>query len=308
MTAPPSPTPPPPSRTAVESDARRDRPLAIAERVAEERDRAAPSPDQGEHAGRTTDGAWRRDWSTMHAELSDGATSSQPARLRHGGRRPIVTAGGAARAGGRHWRRDPQRDAGQPAERAAVATPDESPSGDSARTAAGERVEPQVVATVEFPRSAESPSQDQAKVRSTRSGARAASIAPLPARRPTTAASARPRTSCTRGSPTSRAQACARTIEPCRGAAPATHRARSTGPAAAPLRPSLVYLTSSRSGPTSQDRPRIVITICTFARSRDGSTAYGSSPSGWPCGWSRARPWSASWSTSTGASAAVSRS
>ena len=38
----------------------------------------------------------------------------------HGGRRPIVTAGGAARAGGRHWRRDPQRDAGQPAERAAA--------------------------------------------------------------------------------------------------------------------------------------------------------------------------------------------
>ena len=166
VTALPSPetTPPPPSRTAVEGDARRDRPLATAERVAEGRDRAAPAADQGEQAGRTTDGAWRRDRSTMHAELTDGATSSQPARLRTGPakpsspqavrREPVVGAGDATRS---------ETPASLPSARQ-LATPDESPAGDSARTAAGDRAEPQVVTTVEFPRSsAESPSQDQGK-------------------------------------------------------------------------------------------------------------------------------------------------
>ena len=140
-TTPPSPaTPPlPPSRSAVEGDARRDRPLAIAEHVADGRDRAAPSSDQGQHAGRTTDGAWRRDRSTMHAELSDGATSSQPARLRTGParpaspqafrREPVVGTGDATRS---------ETPASLPSARQ-LATPDESPAGDSARTAAGDR-------------------------------------------------------------------------------------------------------------------------------------------------------------------------
>jgi TonB family protein len=165
VTAPPSPetTPPPPGRTAVEADARRDRPVATAVRVAEGRDRAAPSTDQGERAGRTSDGAWRRDRSTMHAELSDGATSSQPARLRTATaspsspqavrREPVVGTGDATRS---------ETPASLPSARQ-LATPDESAAGDSARTADGDRAQPQVVATVEFPRSAESPSQDQGK-------------------------------------------------------------------------------------------------------------------------------------------------
>ena len=165
VTAPLSPesTPLPTSRAAVEADARRDRPLATAQRVADGRDRAAPSADQGERAGRTTDSAWRRDRSTMHAELSDGATSSQPARLRTSGagpsspqavrREPVVGTGDATRS---------ETPASVPSARQ-LATPDESPAGDSARTAAGDHAQPQVVASVEFPRSADNPSPDRGK-------------------------------------------------------------------------------------------------------------------------------------------------
>ncbi len=166
--APPVAVPPaqeipprPAIRAAAEGDERRQRPLATAERVADGRDRAPPSPDQGEHAGRTTDGAWRRDRSTMHAELSDGATSSQPARLRTSvagasspqavRREPLVGTGDATRT------ETPASVPSAPQR----ATPDESPVGDSARTADGERARSEVVAAVEFPRNAESPSQDR---------------------------------------------------------------------------------------------------------------------------------------------------
>jgi len=156
-----TPPPPPPSRAALDADARRDRAVATAERVADGRDRAVPAADQGDRAGRTTDGAWRRDRSTMHAELTDGATTSQPARLRTAAapasspqavrREPVVGAGDAPRSDTPASPRSaPQR-----------ATPDESPVADSALTAEGDRAQPRVVAAVEFPRAADSPSSDR---------------------------------------------------------------------------------------------------------------------------------------------------
>ena len=155
--------PPPPSRAAFEADARRDLALATAERVADGRDRAAPAPDKGERAGRVTDGAWRRDRSTMHSELSDGATSSQPARLRTTTaqssspqavrREPVVGTGDAPRS---------ETPASRPSA-PQIAAPDESPAGDSARTAEGDRARSEVVAAAELPRAAESPSRDQGK-------------------------------------------------------------------------------------------------------------------------------------------------
>jgi len=147
--------PPPRSHAAVEGDARREQPLATAERVADGRERAAPSEDRGDRAGRTTDDSWRRDRSTMHADLTNGATSSQPAHLRTASgnpaspqavrREPIVGIGDATRSA------TPARRPSAPQ----LATPDESPAGDSARTAGGDRAEAQVVAEVEFPRTAE---------------------------------------------------------------------------------------------------------------------------------------------------------
>ncbi len=152
---------PPPNRAAVEGDARHERPLATAERVADGRERAAPSEDRGDRAGRTTADAWRRDQSTMHADLSNGATSSQPARLRTATgtpsspqavrREPVVGIGDAVRSE-------------TPASRSSapqLATPDESPTGDSARTADGDRAEAQVIAEVQFPRTAEKRVQDR---------------------------------------------------------------------------------------------------------------------------------------------------
>jgi TonB family protein len=78
------------------------------------------------------------------------ASPSSPQAVR---REPVVGTGDATRS---------ETPASLPSARQ-LATPDESPAGDSARTADGDRAEPQVVATVEFPRSAESPSQDQGK-------------------------------------------------------------------------------------------------------------------------------------------------
>jgi TonB family protein len=51
-----------------------------APRIAEGRAREIPAADVGDRAGRSTDGAWRRDRSTLRARLTDGATVFQSPR------------------------------------------------------------------------------------------------------------------------------------------------------------------------------------------------------------------------------------
>jgi TonB family protein len=52
-----------------------------APREAEGRDRAAPAADQGIDGGRRPDPAFRRDRSTLHARVTDGAAEAQPSHL-----------------------------------------------------------------------------------------------------------------------------------------------------------------------------------------------------------------------------------
>ncbi len=151
---------PPLRPAALEADERRDRARAIAPRIADGRERRAPAPDRGVRAGRVDENlSWRRDRSTLHAQLTDGASTSQPARLDTGlpsaspqavRREPVVGPGDAVRS---------ETPASVPSapQRAA---PDESPAADSARSASGERAAV-VVAEAEFPRRADTASTER---------------------------------------------------------------------------------------------------------------------------------------------------
>jgi TonB family protein len=70
---------PPPD--GAEADRDRALPLTVAPRDAEGRERAAPAADQGERGVHRTEPAFRRDRSTLHARLTDGAVETQAPRL-----------------------------------------------------------------------------------------------------------------------------------------------------------------------------------------------------------------------------------
>src|SRR6266700_7337522 len=71
---------PSPGHDAPEADQARWAALAVAPRVADGRTPAPPAPDSGQRAGRVSDGVWRRDRSTLHEQLTDGANAYQIAR------------------------------------------------------------------------------------------------------------------------------------------------------------------------------------------------------------------------------------
>ena len=150
----PAVSPPPVSPLAREADRDRRPAFPAAPRLAEGRDRRAPSADEGLRAGRTTDDAWRRDRSTLHARLTDGAGVSQPSRL------DIAARSASPQA----VRREPQVGPGDaprtqvPA--SAPSAPEYAPPDESAVARAAAATRPgaraaEVVAMVELPREAE---------------------------------------------------------------------------------------------------------------------------------------------------------
>jgi protein TonB len=152
----PSSAPPPPAPVA---PARRDlsetvadqahRPLTTsAPRVAEGRSPEAAAADAGLRAGRTTDAAWRRDRSTLHASLSDGAARSQTPRSDTGARpaspeatrsEPTVGAGDAIRS----------LTPSSPPSASQPSPEQEEPEGDLARAAPGAPEHQRVLAVAE---------------------------------------------------------------------------------------------------------------------------------------------------------------
>jgi TonB family protein len=127
----------------------------VAPRIAEGRDRRAPSADEGARAGRTTDDDWRRDRSTLHARLTDGAAVSQPARSDTASRpaspqavrrEPLVGAGDATHT---------DTPASVPSAPQYAAQDESAVANAAAATAPGARAADQVVAGVELPRLAD---------------------------------------------------------------------------------------------------------------------------------------------------------
>jgi protein TonB len=137
----------------------REPPISVAPRGAEGRERRAPAPDGGARPGRATPDPWRRDRSTLHARLTDGAAIWQPARRAVGSRasspeavrrEPVVGRGDATRT------ERPAHLASAP--QYAPAEPSSSSPADTADDAQGSRDERQVNAPSPFPRTAELPS------------------------------------------------------------------------------------------------------------------------------------------------------
>jgi len=128
-----------------EADQARLAPSSTAPRVAEGRWPEAPAADGGDRAGRVTDSVWRRDRSTLRAQLTDGADAYQTPRSQtdhHAAspqairREPVVGAGDAPRTL-------------SPAAPSSAPRPDpgeESPSGDLPHAAAGDPAAPTVLA------------------------------------------------------------------------------------------------------------------------------------------------------------------
>jgi TonB family protein len=110
--------------------------VTVAPRIADGRSPEAAAADAGVRAGRSRDGAWRRDRSTLHASLSNGALQSQMPR----------SATGADTASPEATRREPTTGAGDairtmtPASLPSAPQPapgQEAPDGDVARATPG---------------------------------------------------------------------------------------------------------------------------------------------------------------------------
>ena len=146
---PPLIVPARPDRPGTVADQARLPAATSAPRVADGRSPEVAASDAGVRAGRTTDGAWRRDRSTLHASLSDGASQSQTPRSDTGARpaspeatrrEPIVGEGDAIRSV------TPTSLPGAPQ----PPPEQESPAGDLARAAAGAPDHQQVVVVAEL--------------------------------------------------------------------------------------------------------------------------------------------------------------
>jgi TonB family protein len=158
---PRAPNRPPEVQVAGAAQGENDRDLdrSRAPRIADGHQDRAPAPDSGGEAGRTEQqSAWRRDRSTLHARLTDGATLSQPARRLTSSRstspeavrrEPVVGAGDAIRT------EDPRSARSTPN----LAASEPSPRGDSAPSVAGTRAGEPLVARPEHPLVAERASE-----------------------------------------------------------------------------------------------------------------------------------------------------
>ncbi len=147
---------PSPGHDAPEADQARWAALAVAPRVADGRTPAPPAPDSGQRAGRVSDGVWRRDRSTLHEQLTDGANAYQIARTRsddHAAspqairREPVVGLGDASRTT-------------TPSTPPSAPRPDpaqESSSGDVGRAASGDPEAAQAAELGDPPRRLEAP-------------------------------------------------------------------------------------------------------------------------------------------------------